>query len=638
MVSFAVFGLILARVLTVRAQTESALRESEAFYRSTVEDQTELVCRFKGDGTLTFVNDAYCKYFGKTHDQLVGTRFLPMIPEEDRPAVSQHFDALSRERPVATQEHRVITPDGSVRWQQWTDRAIFDDDGRIVEFQGAGHDTTDRKQAEEALRESEGRLRSFYEASLEGLVISEGGRFVDANVSFTRMLGFDLHELQGKDVIELVAPEDREVVMERIRSGYDKPYEHRALHRDGSILYVEVCGKPIRYQGKLCRIMAIHDISVRKRAEQALRESLQTSADIVRSIPSGLFIYHYEPPDRLILLDANPEAERLTGLSIEECRGREFNDLWATARQRGILEDFLNVMWTGKNYETEDLYYQDERLEGYYRIRAFPMPGTRLGVAFEDVLELKRAEEKLNRMEAQLNHVARLSTMGEMVACIAHEVNQPLYSILNFAKASRNTLAAEGGTNLDGVRDWIEEIAAAAEHAGEIIKRLRSFVRRAESKRSVTNIDDIVKESVQLVAFDTRRRQVAVQLELSEGSPAVNVDRVEIQQVLANLIRNACEAMERVELEGRRVTIRTTATDGFVEVSVADSGPGLPADESMVLFEAFVTTKPGGLGMGLTISATIVKAHNGKMWATANQEGGATLHFTLPIADPASTY
>ncbi|HUT87939.1 MAG TPA: ATP-binding protein, partial [Thermoguttaceae bacterium] len=239
--------------------------------------------------------------------------------------------------------------------------------------------------------------------------------------------------------------------------------------------------------------------------------------------------------------------------------------------------------------------------------------------------------DKLRQMETHLAHVTRLSAMGEMVAGIAHEVNQPFYSILNFAKASRNVLSAQREPNLEDLRDWMNEIAAAAARAGDIIRRLRDFARKTGSIRVVSDIEGIIGESIELVAFEARQRHVTVQRERCKAALAASVDRVEIQQVLVNLLRNACEALEESEVPRRLVTIRTAATDAFVEVSVADNGPGLPPDKDLTIFNAFATTKIEGLGMGLAISKSIVESHGGEIWAASNPDGGATFHFTLPL-------
>ena len=255
-----------------------------------------------------------------------------------------------------------------------------------------------------------------------------------------------------------------------------------------------------------------------------------------------------------------------------------------------------------------------------------------LTVAFVEVLRNKRAEGRLDHMQAQLAHVARVSTVGEMVAGIAHEVNQPLCSIQNFTQASDNVLKAKNLANLDDLREWNAAIGKAASRAAEIVKRLRGYVVRAESQHSVTSINEIIEEAVQLVAFEAGRHQTTVRMKLPELSPLVRVDRVEIQQVLVNLLQNAYESMDHADAEVREVIIHAQQAGESVEISVADNGPGLSPENDSQIFDAFVATKQDGLGIGLAIATTIIETHGGKLWAASNQNGGATFHFTLPVA------
>jgi C4-dicarboxylate-specific signal transduction histidine kinase len=180
------------------------------------------------------------------------------------------------------------------------------------------------------------------------------------------------------------------------------------------------------------------------------------------------------------------------------------------------------------------------------------------------------------------------------------------------------------------LREWNEEIASAANRAGQIIARLRNFARRRDMKRDRGNVNDVARESVELVAFEGRRRGVAVRLELSPEPITADFDRVQIQQVLVNLLRNAFEAMEATPPGQREVAVRTAIVGQSIEVTVADHGPGL-SGEGLKIFDAFVTTKPDGLGMGLAISRTIVEAHGGKLWAAPDLQGGAAFRFTMPL-------
>jgi two-component system sensor kinase FixL len=249
-----------------------------------------------------------------------------------------------------------------------------------------------------------------------------------------------------------------------------------------------------------------------------------------------------------------------------------------------------------------------------------------------DISQRKAAERELQRQETMLAHVSRLSTLGEMVAGIAHEVNQPLYSIVNFAKASGNVLAGSDSPDLEALRNWNEEIAAAAMRAGDIVRRLRDFTRRTPAAQRAEDLSAIVRESLGLVRHELRRAAVDVELQLASDLPLVQVDHVQIQQVLVNLLKNAIEALEGHRASGRRVQIATTLDGQRVRVDVADNGPGVGPLAAGNPFDPFVTTKPEGVGLGLPISRTIVEAHGGKIAARANAEGGATFSFTLPIS------
>jgi len=253
-----------------------------------------------------------------------------------------------------------------------------------------------------------------------------------------------------------------------------------------------------------------------------------------------------------------------------------------------------------------------------------------LGVT-EDITEHKRSEEAMQQMHRQLAHVARLSTLGEMAAELAHELNHPLYAILNYAKAARNVLAEEGPPDLESLREWNEEIADIARSAAEVVKRLRSFARRGDSPRTACRIEKVIEEALGLVAIETRRAQVTVETSFSAPSPPLQADRVQIQQIFVNLLTNAMEAMQTVPADTRRITIQTLLGGGSVEVVVSDRGVGLPPGSETKIFEPYVTTKPQGLGMGLSIVRTIVEAHGGRLWATANPQGGAAFHFMLPL-------
>ena len=263
------------------------------------------------------------------------------------------------------------------------------------------------------------------------------------------------------------------------------------------------------------------------------------------------------------MLGKNPRILKSGHTSDEEYRS-----LWQTIKAGGEWSgEFLNKAKDGSLFWERALITSIKDEAGHI---------THFLAVKEDITKSKEAEEELQQMHLQLTHVARLSTLGEMAAELAHELNHPLYAILNYAKACRNVLAEEGPPNLDGLREWNEEIAEIALSASEAVKRLRSFARRAESPRSACRIEEIVEEALRLVAVETRGARVTVETSFSAASPPLQVDRVQIQQILVNLLSNAIEAMRTLPPDMRRITIQTSVGDEAVEVAVSDRGVGLP--------------------------------------------------------------
>ncbi len=253
-----------------------------------------------------------------------------------------------------------------------------------------------------------------------------------------------------------------------------------------------------------------------------------------------------------------------------------------------------------------------------------------VGVA-EDVTEQQESAEKIQQQAAHLAHVARLSTMGELIAGIAHEVNQPLHTISNYTSTIASALADNGAVPISKLKKWNDDISKAVMRAAEIIKRTRAYMSKGPAQRELVNLNLVVEESIELMAFEARRKRVKVFAELKRPSPIVFADPVAIQQVIVNLLRNAFEAMDSATSDDRVVDVTTRMDGNNAEIAVADRGVGLTDEAMSRLFSPFYTSKPEGMGMGLPISRTIVEAHQGRIWATRNAQGGATFHVRLPL-------
>ncbi|MBC7522779.1 MAG: PAS domain S-box protein [Sandarakinorhabdus sp.] len=249
-----------------------------------------------------------------------------------------------------------------------------------------------------------------------------------------------------------------------------------------------------------------------------------------------------------------------------------------------------------------------------------------------DLTERQRTERRLNDLQAELNHISRISAMGSLASALAHELNQPLTAITNYMEGARDLLDRPDAEALGMIREALDEAAAQALRAGQIIRRLGDFIARGDSEKCVESLRKLVTEASALALTGSGAAVVDIDVRLDQNIDAVLVDRIQIQQVLLNLIRNAVEAMHRSQR--RRIDIRSmAAADGMVTVVVADSGPGLSPEAQRHLFEPFQTSKAQGMGLGLSISRTIIEAHGGRIWVEPAGIGGAAFHFTLARAD-----
>jgi PAS domain S-box-containing protein len=253
-----------------------------------------------------------------------------------------------------------------------------------------------------------------------------------------------------------------------------------------------------------------------------------------------------------------------------------------------------------------------------------------LVVSIEDVSDRKRADEALRKAHGELAHITRLTTLGEMAASIAHEINQPLAAIVANASASLNWLARPDA-DIAAVREAMSDVISDGHRAADVIQRIRQLATKGDTKKSTLSMNDVIQDVVALVRSEVQKYRASLGTTLSSGLPLVFGDRVQLQQVIINLLINGAEAMATVGDRPRELTIRTAAVENRVVVAVRDAGVGFEPSHADHLFDAFFTTKSGGMGMGLSISRSIIEGHGGRLWATPNHPHGATFEFALPV-------
>jgi C4-dicarboxylate-specific signal transduction histidine kinase len=252
-----------------------------------------------------------------------------------------------------------------------------------------------------------------------------------------------------------------------------------------------------------------------------------------------------------------------------------------------------------------------------------------------DITKRKEAEEQAARHRNEMAHLARVTTLGELSGSLAHELNLPLGAILSNAQAAQRILS-NGDADLAEVREILNDIVSEDKHAAEVIRRLRLWLKKGEVQQHSLRVNKVVRDVLKLIDTDLINQKVTVDTELSQNLPTVTGDSVQLQQVLVNLVVNACDAMAGCHASERRLVIRTGIENGSraIIVSVSDRGCGIPETKMEQLFESFFTTKEKGMGLGLSVCQTIIAAHRGKLWATNNADRGATFYLSIPTTDP----
>ncbi len=497
----------------------------------------------------------------------------------------------------------------------------------------------ERDRAEASIRESEARYRMLVERMNEGLVLQDrDGVMTFVSDRFCEIIGRPREWLlSNRKGLDLAVPEQREHWHERHRArqqGSTESFEITLRKGNGEAMDAFVSPRPLfdaagAYAGSFALLM---DVTERRRAENALRESEEKLRLIVENMTELVLKLDGE---RRILF-ASPSYLAYFGTSEAEVLGRPVDvriheeDWPATAAARAAVAVPPYTMTVEHRVMTPDGWRWLS-----WSARGLVDSGGRLTAivaSARDITARRRAEEQARQHLQSLAHVTRVSSMGEMASAIAHEINQPLTAIANYTYASVRMLRS-GAATQDEILEVLQRVAGEAERAGEVVRRMRSFVRGDEGQVQEVEANFLVNEVVRLAAAEARQNGVELDTRLETGLPVVLADSIQIQQVLLNLVRNGIEAIALSGAEERRVQLATRASeDDLIEIAVSDTGPGLPDADLEKVFEPFYTTKPEGIGIGLALSRSIADAHGGRLWATANAGPGATFRLTLPIA------
>jgi PAS domain S-box-containing protein len=628
----------LRKEIAERHRAEEALLESELNSRLILHSIPGLVCTMSPAGEVDRFNPQILEYFGKTSNELKGWAIGDAVHPDDLPRVVAAFTHSITTGTPYDIEHRCRRADGVYRWFQVRALPVRDTAERITGWYVLLTDIDDRKRAEDAIRASECDLSSIintipmlaWSARPDGLCDFLNQRWLD----FT---GLSAEQARGSGWGATIYPDDAKGLLDSwqmaLVTGQLADVEVRMRRFDGEYRWFLLRASPLRDEsGKIVKWYGTNtDIDDRKRAEEELRRSEAFLAEGQRLSLSGSFLWRQDTDEITFSeqLYRTFEFDRDAPVTLERIGSRVHSE------DIPLLTDKIEAARSGNSVLSYEIKLRMPN--GSVKYLRTVAHGTRdrdgrpeiIG-AIQDVTEHRLAEEALTQARSDLAHVTRVTSLGVLTASIAHEVNQPLSGIITNASTCLRMLAASP-PNVEGARETAKRTIRDGNRASELITRLRALFTKKEPTTEPVDLNEAAREVIALSLSELRRNRVILRPEFADDLPVVTGDRVQLQQVILNLLKNASDAMSAVNDRPRQLQIRTErGTDDQVWLIVQDAGVGLDPQAMDRLFQAFYTTKNDGMGIGLSVSRSIIERHHGRLWAESNDGPGATFSFSIP--------
>jgi len=625
-----------------RKRAEEELKASESRFRATIDTIPTMAWSCRPDGYCDFVNRRWLETTGLSGEEPLGWGWGASIHPDDLKGLAEYWQACLVSGATADAEARMRLWDGTYRWFWFRASPLRDESGTVVKWYGTNTDIDDRKRAEEALRASELTLRETVD-NIPGLVAKTNptGGLEFLNRRTLEYFGKSIEEMESWAVDGTIHPEDVHGVIEARKKSIEewKPYEYevRCQGADGTYRWFQVRGGlPLRdAKGALTsRYLLLTDIEDRKRAEEELRRKEDFLATAQRLSLSGSFSWCLDTNEVVFSDEAYRifEFDRDLPVTLEQIDNRihpEDRHLLPEKRKEA------STLGEGQDYQIRLLMPNGSvKYLHTTSTETSDTSGRRQYIgALQDVTQRWLAEGALNKARAELAHVARVTALSALTASIAHEVNQPLSGIVTNAGTCLRMLDANP-PNLEGARETARRTIRDGNRASEVITRLRALFSKESTTFESFDLNETAEEVIALSLSELRRNGVVLQLDLGADLPSVFGDRIQIQQVILNLLRNASDAMSAVSDRPKDLLVKTEReeTAGVVRLSVKDAGVGITPEIEEKLFDAFYTTKEDGMGIGLSVSRSIMESHQGRLWATRNDGPGSTFSFSMPCS------
>ena len=632
-----------------RKLAEDALKASEQNLRLIIDTIPALAWSARADGTADFFNRHYLDYVGRSHEKL-DRQWIDLVHPDDLEVITSAWDRARETGVTSEAEARLRRHDGAYRWFLFQTSPLRDESGKLVKWYGVNTDIEDRKRAEQDLAARERTLREAHDHLSQAQRLSQTGSFTTDVIADTHIWSEELYRILEYDRAEMptfLAFRDR--IHADDLAGFDAGFRRAMAERvefdevfrivtpKGNTKYLHAIAHFLPGDaGRPLVTGSIQDISESKRREQELLRAAYLLETAERISETGSFRWDLTE-NKLVW-----SAEMYRIHEIDESIEPRYPELLSTVHPDDV--DMINnktqqsFKGIGAPEDGYRLLMPDGRvkyLKTAYRVITHEDGRVEsVGVA-QDVTQRRLAEDALDKLRSELAHITRVSTLGELAASIAHEVNQPLAGIITNASTCLRMLAADP-PDTEGAIKTAQRSIRDGNRASEVIRRLRGLYRKQGFVRESLDLNEAAREVIAICTHDLQRRHIMLSIELDPALQPVNGDRIQLQQVILNLVLNAADAVDDSGRRPRQIVIETSgAGPGMAQLAVRDTGRGLSAEALSRVFEAFYTTKPHGMGIGLSVSKTIVDRHEGTLWASPNDNGGTTFAFAIPLEQEA---
>ena len=627
----AITNMLLAALAAEHERAELALENSERRYRTIVEDQSDMICRFREDGMITFVNNAYCRFFGKSQNELLNTQFLPFISAQDRDIPLSYFSSMPKENPIVSFDSRIQSLKGDMTWQQCTIRKLMDQNGNTIEFQAVIVDITRHKQAEETIRLVNERLQAILTSMVDGVIVIESDNSISSfNPAAERIFGRSHNQVIKHSYRVLFNDDDQKIlaVMLHNRSAKatnGKIVELKALRPDHSNIPIDLAVSDIFLGEKRLLIMVVRDISERKLAEAQIREQ----ATLLDKAQDAILVWDLDHK----ILFWNRGAERLYGFSPDEVRSMDVRAL-LEREDTGKFKQAEEAVFTRGDHIAEFVHKTKSGKVVVVESR-WSLVRDNHGVP-KSILVINSDLTEQKELEAMYLRSQRLQSVGALASGIAHDLNNVLSPILLSAQLLRKQFPQEKQQNL------LNNLEKSAMRGASIIKQLLTFGRGIEGKGALTQPKYLLHEIASIMR-ETFPRNIAIREKYAADIWNVCCDTTQLHQVILNLCINARDAMadggsitllaENAEMDEASLHQHPEMKLGpYVHFAVQDTGSGIPVEIRDKIFEPFFSTKETGKGTGLGLPTVlnIIRNHGGFLELESEVKKGTTFHVYLP--------